>query len=255
MRLKVLIVDDEPLPREGLRMMLAEDHQIVETLEARNGPEAVALIASKRPDLVLLDVQMPRMDGFQVIDAVGPERMPAVIFVTAYDSYALKAFEVNAIDYLLKPVHEDRFRGALERAKARIQAEPAEAAGGRMLSLLETIAHPRQYLKRLAIRSSAKTVFVKVQDVDWMEAAENYVQLHVGEKRHLLHIPITTLEAALDPNSFVRVHRSVIVNLQRIKSLSPATHGQYTIVLESGVQLQSGRSYSEAVRALTVNHF
>jgi len=189
--------------------------------------------------------------------AHGPYGSPSQGYGNAFEIHGptLKAFEVNAIDYLLKPVHEDRFRGALERAKARIQAEPAEAAGGRMLSLLETIAHPRQYLKRLAIRSSAKTVFVKVQDVDWMEAAENYVQLHVGEKRHLLHIPITTLEASLDPNSFVRVHRSVIVNLQRIKSLSPATHGQYTIVLESGVQLQSGRSYSEAVRALTVNHF
>jgi len=236
-------------------MLLADDPQVIDIFEARNGPEAVALITDTRPDIVLLDVQMPQMDGFQVIDTIGAEHMPAVVFVTAYDSYALKAFEVNAIDYLLKPVNEDRFRSALERAKSRLQTEPSGASSGRMLSLLETIANPRRYLKRLAVRSSGKTTFVNVDDVDWMEAAENYVELHLGEKRHLLHVPLTTLEGSLDPNSFARIHRSVIVNLHRIRSLTPLTHGQYTVLLESGAQLQSGRSYSEVVRALTVNPF
>ena len=255
MRLRVIVVDDEPLARAGLKMLLAEDRQVVDIFEARNGPEAVAMIADTRPDLVLLDVQMPLMDGFQVIETIGAEHMPAVVFVTAHDSYAMKAFEVNAIDYLLKPVQDERFRSALERAKSRLRNEPAGVNSGRMMSLLETIANPRKYLKRLAVRSPGKTIFVNVDDVDWMEAAENYVELHVGDKRHLLHVPLSTLEGSLDPSAFARIHRSVIVNLQRIRSLTPSTHGQYTIVLESGAQLQSGRSYSEAVRALTVNPF
>jgi two-component system LytT family response regulator len=254
-RLKILVVDDEPLAREGLRMLLAEDPYTAGVIEARNGPEAVRLIEEQRPDLVLLDVQMPRMDGFQVIDAVGAVRMPAVIFVTAWDKYALRAFEVNAIDYLLKPVHEDRLRSALERTRARLVSEPEGAATGRMLSLLESIAHPRNYLKRLAIRLAARTIFVDTEEVDWISAAENYVEVHVKDKNYLLHVPIGTLEAALDPATFLRVHRSAIVNISRVRSLTPATHGQYVMALESGAQVQSGRAYSDAVRALTVNRF
>jgi two-component system LytT family response regulator len=255
MRIKVLIVDDEPLARQGLRMLLADHPAVSGMVEARNGPEAVALISKERPDLVLLDVQMPQMDGFQVIDAVGAEHMPAVIFVTAHDAYALRAFEVNAIDYLLKPVNGGRLRDALERARVRLLGEPTGAASARMLSLLETIAHPRRYLKRLAIRKSASTIFINVESIDWIEAAENYVQVHSGKSVHLLHVPISTLGTALDPSTFVRIHRSSIVNVHRVQRLAPATHGQYLIVLVSGVELQSGRSYSEVVRALAVNRF
>jgi two-component system LytT family response regulator len=255
MRLNVLIVDDEPLPREGLRMLLADHPAVAGIAEARNGPEALELIASNRPDVVLLDVQMPQMDGFQMIDAIGVERMPAVIFVTAHDEYALRAFEVYAMDYLLKPVNGDRLRAAIERTRARLLGEPTGTASARMLSLLETIAHPRSYLKRLAIRKSASTIFVDVESIDWIEAAENYVQVHCGKANHLLHVPISTLETSLDPGVFVRIHRSVIVNVHRIVRLAPATHGQYLILLESGAEVQSGRSYSEVVRALMVNRF
>ncbi len=255
MQLRVLIVDDEPLPRAGLRLLLEGERQSSEILEARNGPEAVALIHSHRPNLVLLDVQMPRMDGFQVIDAIGVERMPAVVFVTAFDSYALRAFEMNAIDYLLKPVDEGRFRLAMERVHARIESEPTEASGDRMMSLLEAIANPRRYLKRLAIRASDKTFFINVEDIDWIEAAENYVQLNVGPKQYLLHVPMNTIAASLDPEMFLRVRRSIVVNLQRIKSLYPSTHGQYVLELDTGVSLRSGRTYLEVLRALTVNRF
>ncbi|HEY1203059.1 MAG: LytTR family DNA-binding domain-containing protein [Bryobacteraceae bacterium] len=255
MLLTTLIVDDEPLAREGLRMLLAEDPEVAAIHEAKDGREAVAAIQSARPDLVFLDVQMPEMDGFAVAAEVGAERMPAVVFVTAHDRYAIQAFEINAIDYLLKPVTEERFRQALARAKARLNSRPVDDASRQILSLLETIASPRQYLKRLAVRSAGKTVFVDVEDVDWIEAAENYVQLHAGRAGHLIHVTMNTLEKSLDPEMFVRVHRSVIVNVKRIKELQPALHGEYAITLANGVRLQSGRMYNAKLRALAENPF
>src|SRR6185436_13399705 len=173
MPLTTLIVDDEPLAREGLRMLLSQDSDVSAIHEARDGREAVAAIRDVRPDLVFLDVQMPEMDGFAVIKEVGAESMPSVVFVTAHDRYAIQAFEINAIDYLLKPVTEERFAQCLGRAKARLAVKPPDEASRQILSLLETIASPHRYLKRLAIRSAGKTVFVDVGDVDWMEAAEN----------------------------------------------------------------------------------
>ncbi len=255
MRITTLIVDDEPLAREGLRMLLAEDAEVAAIHEAKDGREAAAAIRTLRPDLVFLDVQMPEMDGFGVVAEVGAERMPAVVFVTAHDRYAIQAFEINAIDYLLKPVTGERFRQALARAKERLDAKPAEGASRQILSLLETIASPPRYLKRLAVRSAGKTVFVDVGDIDWIEAAENYVQLHVGRAGHLIHVTMNTLEKSLDPETFVRIHRSVIVNVQRIKELQPALHGEYAITLANGVRLQSGRLYNAKLRALAENPF
>ena len=194
MPLTVLIVDDEPLAREGLRMLLARDSEIVAIHEAKNGREAVETIRAARPDLVLLDVQMPELDGFSVVKAIGAEHMPAVVFVTAHDQFAIQAFEINAIDYLLKPVTAERFTGALERAKKRIASQPADDANRQIISLLETIASPRRYLTRLAVRSVGKTLFVYVEDIDWMEAAENYVQLHTARSGHLLHVSMNALE-------------------------------------------------------------
>ncbi len=255
MPLTALIVDDEPLAREGLRMLLAQDPEVAAIREAKDGREAVEAILSARPDLVFLDVQMPEMDGFAVVAEVGAERMPAVVFVTAHDRYAIQAFEINAIDYLLKPVTEERFRQALVRAKARLNSRPADDANRQILSLLETIASPLRYLKRLAVRSAGKTVFVDVEDVDWIEAAENYVQLHAGRAGHLIHVTMNTLEKSLDPEVFVRIHRSVIVNVKRIKELQPALHGEYVITLGNGVRLQSGRLYNAKLRALAENPF
>jgi two-component system LytT family response regulator len=255
MLLTTLIVDDEPLAREGLRMLLAGDPEVAAIHEARDGREAVAAILNARPDLVFLDVQMPEMDGFAVVGQVGAERMPAVVFVTAHDRYAIQAFEINAIDYLLKPVTGERFAQALARAKARLASRPVDEANRQILSLLETIASPRRYLKRLAVRSAGKTVFVDAEDVDWIEAAENYVQLHTGRASHLIHVTMNAFEKSLDPEIFLRIHRSVIVNVRRIKELQPVLHGEYAITLQSGVRLQSGRMYNEKLRALADNPF
>jgi len=255
MPLTTLLVDDEPLAREGLRMLLSQDPDIAAIHDAKNGVEAVAAIRDLRPDLVFLDVQMPEMDGIAVVKEVGAGEMPAVVFVTAYDKYAIEAFEINAIDYLLKPVTAERFAQALERAKSRLEPRPADDTNRQILSLLETIASPHRSLKRLAVRSAGKTIFVDVEDIDWIEAAENYVQLHVGRATHLLHVTMNTLEESLHTETFLRIHRSLIVNVHRIKELQPALHGEYVVTLQDGVHLQSGRTYSERLKALAANPF
>jgi two-component system LytT family response regulator len=250
-----LIVDDEPLAREGLRMLLSEDPEVSAIHEAKDGRQAVTAIRNTRPDLVFLDVQMPEMDGFSVVQEVGAERMPAVVFVTAHDRFAIQAFEINAIDYLLKPVTAERFTQALCRAKARLRSAPAGDASRQIIGLLETIVSPRRYLKRLAVRSAGKTVFVDVEDVDWIGAEENYVQLHAGRAGHLLHVAMNALEKSLDPEMFVRIHRSIIVNVARIKELQPALHGEYVVTLKNGVRLESGRTYHDKLKALAANPF
>lgn len=255
MPLTTLIVDDEPLAREGLRALLSRDSEVSAIREARDGSEAVASIRESKPDLVFLDVQMPEMDGFAVVREIGAEEMPAVVFVTAHDRYAIQAFEINALDYLLKPVTEERFGKALMRAKGRIRSNLVADSNRQIIGLLETIALPRSYPKRLAVRSAGKTLFVDVKDVDWIEAAENYVELHVGSVNYLLHVTMDSLEKSLDSGIFLRIHRSIIVNLGRIKNVQSAAHGEYVVTLRDGVRLQSGRTYSERLRALVNNPF
>jgi two-component system LytT family response regulator len=255
MRLTVLVVDDEPLARDGLKLLLGRQPRVASVSEARNGREAVALIRQQKPDLVLLDVQMPRMDGFAVVQAIGAEHMPAVIFVTAHDQYAIRAFEIAAVDYLLKPVSEERFSMAFERASSRLQRAPHEQETGQVLAMLEVIANPPRQLARLAIRSGERTVFVPVNDVDRIEALQNYVQVHVGATTHLLHVPMNTIETVLDPQRFLRIHRSHIVNVQRIAQLWSVAHGQYVIELKSGERLASGRTYRERIRSALSNPF
>lgn len=255
MPLTTLIVDDEPLARDGLRVLLSSDPEISAIREARDGREAVAAIRESNPDLVFLDVQMPGMDGFEVVRKIGAEHMPPVVFVTAHDQYAIQAFEINALDYLLKPVIEERFSKALVRAKSRIRSSVTADSSRQIIGLLETMASPRSYVRRLAVRSGGKTVFVDVQDVDWIAAAENYVELHAGRVSHLLHVTMNTLEKSLDPEIFVRIHRSIIVNLVRIKNLQSGAHGEYVITLQDGARLQSGRAFSSRLKALIINPF
>jgi two-component system LytT family response regulator len=253
--MKTLIVDDEPLAREGLRLLLSRDTEVSAIGEARDGREAVAAIRERGPDLVFLDVQMPEMDGFAVVRAIGAESMPAVIFVTAHDQYAIQAFEINALDYLLKPVIEERFVKALARAKDRIRSNVAADSSRQIIGLLETIAAPQNYLKRLAVRSAGKTIFLDVEEVDWIGAAENYVEVHVGRANHLLHVTMNALEKSLDPRIFLRIHRSTIVNLGRIKEVQSGAHGEYLITLREGARFQSGRTYADRLKAIVSNPF
>jgi two-component system LytT family response regulator len=251
MTLDALIVDDEPFARSGLRLLLEDDGDIGSIREAASGAAAIEAIGARRPDLVLLDVQMPGLSGFDVVDTVGTARMPGVVFVTAHDKYAVRAFEINAIDYLLKPVTATRFAEAMSKAKSRLGAH--EAMGAQLSSLLRTVAAPTQYITRLAARDGGRTTLIDVDTVEWMRAAENYVELHVGKATHLVHVPLTTLCGWLNPQDFIRVHRSLVVATRMIRDLEPAGHGEYEIRLHSGVQLTTGRTYHAQIRRLTQN--
>ena len=255
MRLRVLVVDDEPIAREGLKLLLGRQPQVESVSEARNGREAIALIREHRPDLVLLDVQMPRTDGFAVVHAVGAERMPPIIFVTAHDQYAIRAFEIAAIDYLLKPVTEERFDLAFKRAIGRLRGAPHEDATTQLMAMLDAIANPPRQPERFAVRSGENTLFVPINEVDWIEAFQNYVRLHAGPATYLLHVPMNTIEGVLDSNRFLRIHRSYIVNVRRIAHLWSIAHGQYEVELKSGQRLQSGRTYNERIRLALTNPF
>jgi two-component system, LytTR family, response regulator len=251
--MNALIVDDEPLAREGMALLLGDEPSITSIAEARNGAEAVELIRGNRPDLVLLDVQMPEMDGFGVLRTVGVEEMPPVIFVTAHDRYAIQAFEVNAIDYLLKPVTRERCSQALARVRERLTTQGSD--NRHVLSLLQQLAAPPKYLARVALRSAGKISFVNIEDILYVQAAENYVQLHLKAARHLLHVPIATLESSLDPRMFLRIHRSLMVNAKYIQQLETGPHGEFIVVLQGGTRLQSSRSYHEKIRNWASNPF
>ncbi|HWF87691.1 MAG TPA: LytTR family DNA-binding domain-containing protein [Pyrinomonadaceae bacterium] len=260
-KIKTIIVDDEPLARRNLRLLLERDPQIEILDECRNGREAIKAINTLSPDLIFLDIQMPEMDGFDVLAHVGPEHIQAIIFVTAFDQYALKAFDVHALDYLLKPFDDERFARALERAKSQIAAREINQLSERLLALLEERETERKgakrderYLTRLMIKAASRMMLLKVDEIDFIEADGNYAKLHVGRKTHLLREKMNDLEGRLDPGKFVRIHRSIIVNLDRIKELHPHFNGDYVVVLEDGRQLKLSRTRREHLEAsLKVN--
>ena len=256
-KIRTLIVDDEPLARRNLRLLLEKDPQIEIVDECRNGREAVKAINSLSPDLIFLDIQMPEMDGFDVLERVGMEHIQAIIFVTAFDRYALKAFDVHALDYLLKPFDDERFEHALARAKSQIEARAINRLSKRLLALLEERESQRKesseqqnYLTRLMIKVSGRVVLLKVNEIDFIEADGNYAKLHVGRKAHLLREKMHDLEGRLDPERFVRIHRSVIVNLDRIKEMHPHFNGDYIVVLEDGRQLRLSRTRRDHLERL-----
>jgi two-component system LytT family response regulator len=272
-KIRTLIVDDEPLARQRVRKLLEADSDIAILGECSDGKQAVAELQRLRPDLVFLDVQMPVLDGFGVLQSLVGTDLPVVIFVTAHDRYALKAFEVHALDYLLKPFDKARFSAALERAKAQVRQGSAVALEDRLEKLLQTLApsHPQplvykgrgatesptpqaakpdagRRLERLMVKSDGRIYFVRIDDVDWIEAAGNYVRLHVGKENHLLRETLTALEKKLDPARFVRIHRSTVVNLERIRELQPVFHGDYVIVLRDGQELAVSRGFRDNLK-------
>ncbi|MCI0670721.1 MAG: LytTR family DNA-binding domain-containing protein, partial [Myxococcaceae bacterium] len=221
-RFRTLVVDDEPLAREGVRMMLASDPEVEVVGEAGNGPEAVAALEALAPDLVLLDVQMPELNGFDVLARLPPERLPAVIFSTAYDKYALKAFDVHALDYLLKPFTDERFHEALRRAKSQLRLRRVSELSARLREVLDVSveatvpqASAGALAQRVAIKDVGRVVFLDVDEIDWVEAADYYVEIHAGGKSYLHRETMQSLEARLHPERFMRIHRSAIVNRKR----------------------------------------
>jgi len=258
--LRVVVVDDEPLARSGMCGLLARDPELTVVAQCADGAEAVAAIAGLKPDLVLLDVQMPEMDGFEVLREVGPARMPVVVFVTAFDRFALRAFDVAAVDYLLKPFDDERFDLALARAKHAVRNAEAGELGRRLMRLVErqgassdeapSAAEPARHASRLVVKSAGRTVFVRVDEVDWIEADDYYAKLHVAGKTHLLRETMASLEARLEPTRFFRVHRSAIVNLDRVREVQFLFRGEHVVILHDGTRLKLGRSRLEKLEAM-----
>jgi two-component system LytT family response regulator len=252
--IRTLTVDDERVARLGLRREIERDPELTLVAECAHGREAVDAIVALRPELVVLDLQLPELDGFGVVQAVGADRMPTLIFATAYDQYALRAFEAHALDYVLKPFDSERMQKALARAKKQIRATNLDHLGERLQALIDGARRP-EGLQRIVVRNAGRISFLNVDEIDWAEAADNYVQLHVAQDTHLVHGTLTKLEASLNQDQFLRVHRAVIVNVSRIQALEPLPHGEYNIVLSNGTTLTSGRTYRERLSRLVAKSF
>ena len=253
MTIRAAIVDDEPLARRRIRNLLAEASDVDVIAECANGKDAIESLEESPPDLLFLDIQMPEIDGFDVLQALGVGQVPAVIFVTAYDQFALRAFEAHALDYLLKPFDDERFGAALQRARERIRQQQGSDLDRRLQALLDNVRGDHGYLRRLVVPSGHRSIFVRTEHIDWIEAERNYVRLHVsggGGRSYLLRENLTRIASALDPKTFCRIHRSTIVNIDRIQSVESLLHGEYLVVLQDGTKLTSGRSYRSSLHAL-----
>ena len=261
MRLRAIIVDDEPAARRGVRLLLERDSGIEIVGEAATGDEAADLMQREKPDLAFLDVQMPGSDGFEALGKVGAAAAPAVVFVTAYDEHALRAFEVNAVDYLLKPYDDTRFGAALQRAKEEVRRRRADTVNARLTQLLDYLqqnsgtaaaaqAKEEKAGDRILIKSSGEIFFLKADEIDWIEAEGDYMKFHVAGRAHLMRETMARLEARLDPKRFIRIHRSTIVNIDRLRKLSPSFAGEYAVILHDGTKLKLSRGYHERIGAL-----
>lgn len=248
MTLRTLIADDEAVARRRLRRLLLAEPEVEVVAECGDGQSALDGILAAHPNLVLLDVQMPELDGFEVVQRLPDEVRPAIIFVTAFDRYAIRAFDVHAIDYLLKPFSGERFRTALDRARDRLRRkEQDQGLAGFVMALRRRPA----YASRLAVRGRGRVVPLPVSDIDWLQAADNYVIIHAGSRQHLIRETLSSLERRLDPTRFARIHRSLVVNLDRVTEITPATHGDASIRLRDGTSLTLSRTWRHRVtRAL-----
>jgi len=250
MTLQAIIVDDESPARRRVRDLLAQEPDIAVAAECSSGREAIGAIIAHRPDLLFLDIQMPGVNGFEVLRALPSKGLPVVIFTTAYDEHALEAFEIHALDYLLKPFKAARFKDALQRAREHLQNRNAGDTNARMLALLERFRTVRTYTTRFVIKSASRVVIVKADEIDWIESASNYALLHVGDKTHVLRETMRSLEEQLSPEQFVRLSRSAIVNIERIKELQPMTKGEYVVILHNDKRLTMTRGIRDLQQAL-----
>ncbi len=250
MTIRAAIVDDEPLARRRIRNLLVNAQDVDVIAECANGKEAIASLEKAPPDLLFLDIQMPEIDGFDVLQAIGVGHVPVVIFVTAYDQFALRAFEAHALDYLLKPFDDERFSVALQRARDRIRQQQGGDLDRRLQALLENVRGEHGYLRRLVVPSGHRSIFVRTEHIDWIEAERNYIRLHVGGRTYLLRENLSHIATALDPTMFCRIHRSTIVNIDRIQAVEPLFRGEYRVVLHDGTKLTSGRSYRSELHAV-----
>ncbi len=248
MKIRTLIVDDEPLAREWVREGLHEEPDVEIVGECGDGFEAVRAIAESTPDLVLLDVQMPGLDGFGVLAAIDPKSLPAVIFVTAFDRYALKAFEAHAVDYLMKPFSGERLREAIGRARREIDRSSSSELKAALHALLQDIERERAHPEWLLIKKDDRSVFLKVGDIDWIESSRNNVRLHVGKDVYLYHETTAGIESKLDPKKFFRIHRSTIVNIEKIKEMHPWFNGDYAVTLKDGTKLTLSSTYRDRLK-------
>ncbi|HYN43602.1 MAG TPA: LytTR family DNA-binding domain-containing protein [Thermoanaerobaculia bacterium] len=249
MKMRTLIVDDEPLAREWLRNLLSREDDVEIVGEASDGFRAVIAIQETRPDVVFLDVQMPGLDAFGVLETLGARELPALVFVSAFESHALRAFDVQALDYILKPFGQERLHSTLERLRTRISARHAGETLGRLSSLVEELSALRSYPVWLLVREDGRSFFVRVADIDWIEAARNNVVLHVGKAAHVYHDTMQGIEGKLDGRRFLRIHRSTIVNIERVKELEPWFNGDYLVVLRDGSKLTLSATYRSALRS------
>lgn len=254
-KIRTLIVDDEPLARERIRMLLAADSEIEITGECADGEEAVAAIQSLKPDLLFLDIQMPEFDGFGVISAVGADEMPVVILVTAFDQYALRAFEACALDYLLKPFDDLRFQRSLKRAKEQIGNIAAiKEINRRLLSFLENAKSNQDYLQRVLVKREERLTFLETEKIDWINSESNYVCLHAAKDSYLLRETLTNLEAHLNPRIFIRISRSIIININRVKELQQMFHGDFIVILKDGTELKMSRRFRDRLPRIVLKN-
>jgi two-component system, LytTR family, response regulator len=252
--IRTIIADDEPLARKKLRILLASERDVQIVAECRDARRTIAALTELKPDLLLLDIQMPDADGFQVLRSIPPEQMPIVIFTTAYDQYAIRAFEAHASDYLLKPFDQDRLHRAIER----VRTELLKTANRDLARhILDWLAHPETTPpadRRLVVKAGGRVVFLDLDEIDWVDAAANYVQLHAGRELYLVRERISRMSERLDPGQFVRIHRSAIVNVRKIKELQPCNSGEYMVVLKNGKELSCSRSYRSGLQQFFGDH-
>jgi two-component system LytT family response regulator len=245
MKLRAIIADDEPLARERIKSLLGEEPDVETVAECSNGAQTLKAAQEHQPDLLFLDIQMPRLNGFEVLEALLPDRIPIVVFTTAHDEHAIRAFEVNALDYLLKPFTEARFKRALTRAREQLAKSAGPHADQQMAALLKHVHKSAPGGDRILVRSPERIVFLKPGEIDHVEAAGNYVILHAGKERHIVRETTVAMENRLAPNGFMRISRSVIVNLARIREIQPLGPSQYSVLLTSGARLDMTCSLSE----------